>query len=60
MANPEEPEGDTATSTAEAVRGGDMPPLQYRLIHRDASLSQAEREELVQGLTATLQPVVTR
>lgn len=44
----------------EAVRGGDMPPLQYRLIHRNASLSQAEREELVQGLTATLQSVATR
>jgi mono/diheme cytochrome c family protein len=45
---------------AEVVRQGDMPPLQYRLIHRDASLSQAEREELIQGLTATLQSVATR
>jgi hypothetical protein len=45
---------------AEAVGGGDMPPLQYRLIHRDASLSQAEREELIQGLTASLQSVATR
>jgi hypothetical protein len=45
---------------ASAIREGEMPPLQHRLIHRDASLSQAEKEELARGLTKTLGPVATR
>ncbi len=34
----------------EAVQGGGMPPLQYRLFHGDARLGDAERQQLVDGL----------
>ena len=37
----------------EAIREGEMPPIQYRLIHKDARLSDNERQELEAGLTAT-------
>lgn len=40
---------------SEAVVGGEMPPLQYRLIHSAARLSTAERRELAAGLTRSLQ-----
>jgi hypothetical protein len=40
---------------AEAIRRGDMPPLQYRLLHPEARLSDAEKTALESGLTATLQ-----
>ncbi len=33
-----------------AIDRGSMPPLQYTLIHRSASLSDAEKQTLVQGL----------
>jgi mono/diheme cytochrome c family protein len=35
------------------IRGGGMPPLQYKLIHKSGRLSTSEREALVRGLTAT-------
>jgi len=38
----------------EAIRGGGMPPLQYRIIHRDAALSDQEKDALIRGLTASL------
>jgi hypothetical protein len=31
-----------------------MPPIQYRLIHSGAGLSDAERRELTDGLRATI------
>lgn len=34
----------------EAVQSGSMPPLQYKLFHRNARLSDAERKQLVDGL----------
>jgi mono/diheme cytochrome c family protein len=37
----------------EAIRGKDMPPLQYRLVHSEARLSDTQRQELEQGLTAS-------
>jgi hypothetical protein len=40
---------------AEAIRRGDMPPLQYRLLHPEARLSDAEKTALESGLTTTLQ-----
>lgn len=44
----------------EVIREGEMPPLQYRLIHRGASLDAGEREDLIAGLRATFaQPPVT-
>lgn len=38
----------------EVVVGGEMPPIQYTLIHPGAKLSDAERQALVDGLRATL------
>lgn len=38
----------------EAVRGGGMPPLQYKPLHAGGRLSGAEREELARGLEKTL------
>jgi len=36
------------------VTSGEMPPLQYLLMHPDARLSQAEKDQLVQGIKTTL------
>lgn len=45
---------EEAHEAAEAVREGEMPPWQYRLLHSSARLSSAEREALAQALEATL------
>jgi hypothetical protein len=37
----------------EVVEEGEMPPLQYTLVHPDAKLTDAEREELIDGFNAT-------
>jgi len=34
----------------EAVQGGSMPPIQYKLVHSNARLDGAERQQLVDGL----------
>lgn len=34
----------------EVVEGGEMPPIQYKLFHGDARLSDAQRRQLVDGL----------
>ena len=39
------------------ITSGEMPPLQYRLIHTDARLSAAERRTLADGLEAALTPL---
>ncbi|TLN04033.1 cytochrome C [bacterium] len=38
----------------EVVREGEMPPLQFTIIHADARLSDTEKEQLISGLTASL------
>lgn len=38
---------------ANVVRNGAMPPLQYLLLHSKAKLTDAQREQLAQGLLAT-------
>ena len=43
-----------AGDVAEAIRGGSMPPWYYTIPHRRASLSKAEQDALIAGLTATL------
>lgn len=44
----------------EVIRGGEMPPWQYTLIHRGSALSSVEREQLISGLRASLaRPPVT-
>jgi len=42
-----------AGEVAAAVRSGEMPPLQYRLIHSEARLSPAQRAALAAGLERT-------
>lgn len=37
----------------DAIRGKEMPPLQYRILHSDARLSDAERQQLEVGLVKT-------
>jgi len=39
---------------SEVVQEGEMPPLQYLLIHSNARLSDAEKSQLISGLSATL------
>lgn len=39
---------------AEKVDGGEMPPIQYKVIHSGARLSDAEKQELITGLKASL------
>src|SRR4051794_26272819 len=43
----------SAAEVIDAIRSGDMPPLQYKLIHKAARLSKAQRSELARGLVAT-------
>jgi hypothetical protein len=45
---PQDPE-----DAAELVSSGKMPPLSYTLIHPNASLSDADRQALIDGLRAT-------
>ncbi|MBS1868815.1 MAG: heme-binding domain-containing protein [Actinobacteria bacterium] len=42
-----------AAEVAAVVRAGEMPPLQYRLIHSEARLSSAQRAALAAGLERT-------
>ena len=52
--------GDIIGEIGEKVRSGEMPPLQYRLIHSNARLSKAEREQLAAGLEQTLKAMAGR
>jgi len=38
----------------ESISDGGMPPLQYTIAHPNAKLSEAERQELIDGLTRSL------
>lgn len=38
----------------EIVREGEMPPIQFTLIHAEARLSEAERAQLISGFKASL------
>lgn len=38
----------------EVVREGEMPPWQFRLMHSSSRLSAQEKDELINGLAATL------
>jgi Haem-binding domain len=39
-----------ASDAIEVVQSGSMPPLQYKLFHSDARLSDVERQQLADGL----------
>jgi hypothetical protein len=43
-----------AREAADVIREGDMPPLSYRLLHRDARLTASERDLLARGLSRTV------
>jgi Haem-binding domain len=47
-------EGGAAGRITKVIQNGSMPPAKYTLIHSDAKLSDAERQQLIQGLQATL------
>lgn len=40
---------------AENITGGEMPPLQYKIMHSGARLSDAEKQQLADGLTRSIQ-----
>lgn len=44
---------NAGSQAADEVKEGDMPPLQYRLFHPEAKLSEQEKEAFVQGLAKT-------
>ena len=52
--------GELIGEIGEKTRSGEMPPLQYRLIHARARLSKAEREELATGFQKTLNAMAGR
>ena len=45
---------EDAHEAPDVVREKEMPPVQYRLLHPEARLTDAEREQLARGLEATL------
>jgi hypothetical protein len=45
---------EEAAEAVETIVEGDMPPVAYRLMHRSARLTDAERELLMRGMAATL------
>ncbi len=47
--------GRMAEEAGEVIREGEMPPMQYLLMHPEAELSDAEKETLAKGLEASLQ-----
>lgn len=44
----------SAAELQDVVQGGEMPPIQYTLIHPDAKLTDAEKQTLIQGYAAGL------
>jgi mono/diheme cytochrome c family protein len=45
--------GQEIDESAETIREGEMPVWYYTITHRDASLSEAEKQELIDGFLAT-------
>ena len=46
-------EGEGAAKLGREISKGEMPPLQYRIAHPEARLSEAEKRRLIDGLAAT-------
>ena len=46
-------EGERPDKIGKEVLDGEMPPLQYRIAHPEARLSEAEKRRLADGLAAT-------
>jgi hypothetical protein len=49
------PGGGEGGRFAEQIQSGRMPPSYYTLLHPNAVLTDAERQQLIQGLNATFQ-----
>ena len=47
-------DGSVGQAVGQAVLSGQMPPMQYLVLHPNADLSQAERQQLAQGFQNTL------
>jgi len=47
--------GGLMAEAAEKVADGEMPPLQYKLAHSGARLSDAEKQQLIAGFKASAQ-----
>jgi hypothetical protein len=47
-------EGEKAGEIRKEIEEGGMPPFQYRLAHPEARLSKEEKQNLIRGLTATI------
>ncbi|HEX9078989.1 MAG TPA: heme-binding domain-containing protein [Desulfuromonadaceae bacterium] len=45
--------GERPDKIREEIAEGEMPPLQYRLAHPEARLSEGEKRQLIDGLAAT-------
>ena len=46
-------EGENPQKINDELLGGEMPPLQYTLVHSESRLTKQERQQLADGLTAT-------
>ena len=44
-----------STEVDEKISSGEMPPLQYRLLHPSARLSDTEKQDLIDGMLKTYQ-----
>ena len=45
----------SAGEVAEQIRSGEMPPIQYKILHPASRLSSSEKEALARGIEATYQ-----
>jgi heme-binding protein len=49
----QQPQNADLKDVIDSIGSNDMPPRQYRLLHKAAGLSDTERQQLERGLTAT-------
>ncbi len=47
-------EGELSEEVAEVIEEGEMPPSNYLMMHPDSKLTEAEKQQLIRGLTASL------
>lgn len=45
--------GERPDKIGEEIAEGEMPPLAFRLVHPEARLSKAEKQQLIDGLIVT-------
>lgn len=51
-------EGESPAKVSKQIRNGKMPPWQYRIAHPEARLTPAEKQQLTDGLGATIRASV--